>query len=562
MNTASFDFDVIVIGSGFGGSVMTCRLAEKGHKVCLLERGQRYGMNQFPRRPEEVRSKTFWDPEDGMLGYMQFHSYYESDAFTIAASGLGGGSLIYANVLMPMKPEFFAGWPGGITRRMLDKYYDRALGMLEASSYPFDDAHPYYRDTPKTTAMEKASRAIDDAEDSIEQHKFILPKLAVRFQGDFPGHQQLNQQGAIQSSCTKCGECFLGCNIKAKNTLDMNYLARATSSALPDEGGVPAEIRTQSMVTEIVPVDGGYEVSYVHPERMDVVQKLTAKRVVLAAGSVGSSTMLLKMKKYKKLTGLSDMLGKKWCGNGDLEGMVLFADEETMPTKGPNITSAIEYRFMDYVPGFPHGMYIQDGGFPPFLSWFIIGKFPSPSSFISVMKLSARLLARFLRLNRIFRFRKEINLGDDVAAAIDKDDYIRSMMMLLGMGRDLSDGEVRLTENDTPNIQWKMKRSKTHFDRVRREMKKIARALGGNFLDNPLTYFDKVVAVHPLGGCVMGDTPSDGVVNTKGEVFGHPGLYVCDASVLPTSTGPNPSLTITALAEYFAEEFPAPEMNQ
>ncbi len=116
MKEKNIDFDMVVIGSGFGGSVMTCRLAEKGYKVCLLERGKKYGMHEFPRRMDEVRKDTFWDPKDGKFGFMQFHSYYGSDVFSVASSGLGGGSLIYANVLMRMPSDFFKGWPGKITR--------------------------------------------------------------------------------------------------------------------------------------------------------------------------------------------------------------------------------------------------------------------------------------------------------------------------------------------------------------------------------------------------------------------------------------------------------------
>lgn len=553
-----FDFDVIVVGSGFGGSVMTCRLAEKGYKVCLLERGKRYGMHEFPRRMDEVRNNTFWDPEDGKFGYMQFHSYYKSDVFSVAASGLGGGSLIYANVLMRMPPDFFSGWPGGIDREELDKYYDRALEMLEASPYPFNSENSYYFDTPKTAAMKWASEAMSDAPDSLEPHKFHLPELAIRFKGDFPGHQSENAQGVLQSSCNKCGECDLGCNTLAKNTLDLNYLARACNQQLLGAQGKAAVIRTEALVQEIIPLDGGgYEVRYNHPKRLTEIQSATARKVVLSAGCIGSTSLLLKMQKYGKLNNLSPMLGKKWCGNGDLEGMVFKTKDHLLPTKGPVITSAIEYRFKDYEDGFPHGLYIQDAGIPAFVAWYVVGKLPSPSFFISFFKFGIRMLRRFLNI-KVFRwFRREVNISDDIANMIDKDDYLRNFLILLGMGRDRSDGEMKLSETDEPLIQWKIDGSKMHYDRVRREMNKIAKSLGGKFVDNPLTYFNKIIAVHPLGGCVMAENKEEGVVDAGGEVFGHPDLYVVDASILPTSTGPNPSLTIAAMAERIADQFPS-----
>ena len=557
MAEQGFDVDVVVIGSGFGGSVMTCRLAEKGYRVCLLERGRRYGMFEFPRRMDEVRRRLFWDPEDGKFGFMQFHSYYESDVFSVAASGLGGGSLIYANVLMRMPSDFFAGWPGGITRETLDPYYDRALAMLEATPYPFGPDNPYYYDTPKTAAMQRAAESIADAPDTLAPHRFRLPHLAVRFEGDFPGQQGTNRQGVLQSRCTKCGECDLGCNIHAKNTLDLNYLARACSPELLGPGGVAAEIRTGALVREIIPLaGGGYEVRYVRPEAMAEWQKVTARRVVLSAGTIGSTAMLLKMRKYGRLDSLSPMLGQRWCGNGDLEGMVFRTDDQLLPTKGPVITSAIEYRFQSYDDGFPHGLYIQDAGIPAFVGWYAVGRLPSPGVLGPSLRFGARMLARFSRLGILRRLRREINIGDDIAAMIDRDDYLRHFLILLGMGRDRSDGRIELSEDDRPLIRWQMEGSRLHYDRVRREMRKIARSLGGKFVDNPLTWFDKIIAVHPLGGCVMAETGEEGVVDTNGEVFGHPGLYVVDASILPSSTGPNPSLTIAAMAERIADRFP------
>ncbi len=558
----SFDFDVIVIGSGFGGSVMTLRLAEKGHRVCLLERGRRYGMHEFPRRMNEFREGVFWDPEDGKYGLMEFDAYPKSDAFSVRASGLGGGSLIYANVLYRMPADFFEGWPAGITRQVLDPYYERVEQTMEASPYPFE-TDPYYRDTPKAHWMKEAAGKLTDAPDAIEPHRFHFPKLAVRFSGDFPGHQTLNSHGVIQSKCNKCGECDIGCNIHAKNTLDLNYIARACNPKLLGPAGQAAEVRTHASVEAIEPQDDGYAVTYRHPIRKDKPVRITARRVVLSAGSVGSTTLLLKMKKYGKLPRLSEALGKGWCGNGDLEGTALKTDHDIVPTMGPVITTAIEYRFQPYSDGFAHGLVIQDAGFPSFLSWFIIGRFASPNALIRMIKLFVRgvlrIFSRLLSITGLQRFRKEINIGDDLARFIDRDDFIRTSCVLLGMGRDRNDGYITLTDDDQPLIRWRMKKSKLHYNRVRREMRKIARALGGTFLDNPLTYMNKMIAVHPLGGCTMADNARDGVVDGNGEVYGYPGLYVVDASILPTSVGPNPSLTIAAMAERIADRFPEPE---
>jgi cholesterol oxidase len=554
-----YDFDVIVIGSGFGGSVMTCRLSERGHRVCLLERGKAYGMYEFPRRMEDVRERVFWDPDDGKFGFIEIRDYPKSDVASVSASGLGGGSLIYANVLMRMPAEHFKDWPGEITRTRLDPFYDRAIEMLEASPYPFE-TDTYYADTPKTAALKAAVSKVSASDDATVAREFVLPHLAIRFEGAFPGHQTPNRQGVIQSRCIKCGECDLGCNIHAKNTLDLNYLARARQ--LP---GTAADIRTRAEVREIRPLrGGGYEVAYADPEYPLDRQSVTANRVVVSAGSVGSTGLLLRMKRDGLLPQLSGALGRNWCGNGDLEGTVLFTDDHVVPTTGPVITAAVQYRFATpYPDGFPHGAVIQDAGFPPFIAWYLVGKLPSIRPALAGLRLAFRAVVRAGKdLLRMGKRNRDLNIGTDIADLIDRDDYVRRTFVLLGMGRDRSDGRIELQEDGEPVIKWRIDASRLHYDRVRSEMKKIARALGGRFVENPLSRFHKVIAVHPLGGCAMANSERDGVVDANGEAFGHPGLYVVDASILPTSVGINPSLTIAAVAEYIAERFPEPDRRE
>ncbi|MDH3231345.1 MAG: GMC family oxidoreductase [Alphaproteobacteria bacterium] len=545
------EFDVIVIGSGFGGSVMTCRLAEKGYRVCLLERGREYGFNAFPRRIHELK-QAFWDPRDGLDGLFEFRSHPDSDICTLTASGLGGGSLIYANVLIPMDEELFEGWPGGINRSVLEPYYQKVLGTMEAAPYPFDD-DPYYADTPKTAALKDAAGRLGQDPDATAPPHGFFPHLAVWFKGTVPGEQSPNAHGVLQSRCIKCGECDIGCNIHAKNTLDLNYIARARNGALLGPQGVPADVRTNAEAVDIVPDGGGYRVTY--RSSGDAAQAahetLHAGKVVVSCGSVGSAGLLLRLKRSNSLPKLSDALGKKWCGNGDLEGTVLGAGTEIVPTKGPVITYAIKYTYRPYPDGFAHQIYVEDAGFPAFLAWYAAGKIPSGRKFVQRIKLLWKFIVR------IFKRRPEINIGDDLSRMIDNDGLIRHTMLLLGMGRDRSDGEVVLDEQGDAAVKWRAAGSRLHIDRQKREMKRLAKAMDGKFLVNPLTYIDKLIAVHPLGGCAMADDPAGGVVGPNGEVFNYPGLYVVDGSILPTSIGPNPSLTIAALAERIADQFPA-----
>ena len=544
-----YDFDVIVIGSGFGGSVMTCRLSEKGFKVCLLERGKEYKMHEFPRRIKEVKERMFWDPRDKKHGFMEFRNYPESDVMSVTASGLGGGSLIYANVLIPMPKEYFNDWPEEINRETLDPFYDIALDMLEASPYPLND-NGYYQDTPKAQNFKDVASRVNTTEDMIQDPEFILPNLAIRFKGDFPGHQTINKHGALQSSCNKCGECDIGCNIHAKNTLDLNYIFVAKKHN--------AEVRTNSHVIKFKKIDEskGYEVTYQDLSNNSSEVVITCEKLILSAGSIGSTALLLKMKKDGYLQNISDRLGKGWCGNGDLEGTVLETGKDLEPTKGPVITSSIQYKYKPYEDGFEHGSYIQDAGFPVGWAWYLIGKGPSPTSFIETFKFGLIFTYNFIKGKLgLSSNQSSINIGAESARMLDNDSWIRQSYMLLGMGRDRSDGEIELREDGEPIIKWNMKRSELHYNRIRNGMKDISDKANGKFLENPLSLIDKIVAVHPLGGCCLGTDASNGVVSIDGEVFGHEDLYVVDGSILPSSVGPNPSLTIAAVAEYIASKF-------
>lgn len=551
---------------------MACRLAEKGYKVCLLERGRQYPMYGFPRRVSEFQRDLFWDPEDEQQGLFEFRSYPGSDVFTVNASGLGGGSLIYANVLMPMPPEHFNHWPGGIDLHTMESHYAKVLSMMEAGPYPQNEH--YANSTAKARAFQKAALAMqaDGPGPGLESMEFVWPHLAIRFantdKNEIPGVQSRNRQGVLQGSCIGCGECDVGCNVHAKNTLDLNYLARATSIDLEKQGGCRLEIRTRAQVTAIESMDDtlsngnnlpSYNVCYrdlnvkSNSDSM-AVQNLHAKKVILSIGSPASPTFLLQMQKMGYLKNLSKKLGKGWCGNGDLEGTVLFADDKLEPTRGPVITGAIKYKGEPYADGHAHSMVIQDGGFPYFLEWFLAGRLPGARSFWGALGLALQLA--WQRLRGIFTRGKALNPGELLATLFRGASFTERGLILLGMGRDRNDGEVILGKNDEGLIRWRMDSSRMHYERLRSEMKRVAARLGGFFQDNPLTYLDKIVAVHPIGGCNMANVSQEGVVGPDAQVFGHPGLYVVDASILPASTGPNPSLTIAANAERIAALWP------
>jgi len=284
-------FDAIVVGSGFGGSVLAYRLAEAGRSVCVLERGKPYPPGSFPRGPSEL-SKAFWDPSEGLYGMFNVWSFKGLGA--VVSSGLGGGSLIYANILLRKPERWFvqedlaAGgyehWP--VTRADLDPHYDRVERMLNGQRYPFADT------TAKTVALREVGEKLG--------REFILPKLAVTFANDGEEaavgvpirEEHPNLHGVPRYTCRLVGECDIGCNFGSKNTLDLNYLSEAKRHG--------AEIRTRHEARSVAPREGGgYVVRFVEHDAADEGRRrdtrdprvrpereLTCDRLVLAAGTL------------------------------------------------------------------------------------------------------------------------------------------------------------------------------------------------------------------------------------------------------------------------------------
>jgi cholesterol oxidase len=557
----------VVVGSGFGGSVTTYRLAEAGMSVCLLERGKAYPPGSFPRSPWQV-GRNFWDPSEGLHGLFDVWSFRGLGG--IVASGLGGGSLVYSNVLIRKDRSTFVredlanggyeSWP--VTYEDLEPHYERHERMLEATPYPFEpdpgkrkpQREPYDR-TFKTNAMRLAAERL-----GLE---WYLPKLAVTFAdlerepglGEPIRDQGPNLHGRTRLTCRLCGECNVGCNIGAKNTLDFNYLSLATLR----HGAV---IRTRCEVKSFAPRDGGgYTIDYVdHADAVEgqrrtqdpPLRRLTADRLVLAAGSFGSTYLLLKNR--RAFPGLSDRLGTRFCGNGDLLTLAIEAIEEADggerprivdPGYGPVITSTT--RVKDAAEGGPgRAYYIQDGGHPQSVNWIIEASYQ-----LAVVRRAVRLAMRLARL--WLRLDRRSNIGREISSFIGPARLSSSSLPLFAMGRDIPDGTMRLTEDGYLDVDWQKRRSNEYFESVRGTAREIARVLDAKFVDNPPWHLSRVITVHPLGGCPMGADEREGVVDSYGRVPGYPGFVVADGSVMPGPVGPNPSNTIAALAHRFAE---------
>ena len=549
-------YDAVIIGSGFGGSVMAYRLAEAGLKVCVLERGKPYPPGSFPRSPNKMK-QNFWDPSEGLYGMFDIWSF--RDIAAVVSSGLGGGSLIYANVLI-RKPETwfikdgtpeegYESWP--VTRADLDPHYDRAEHMLNAQKYPFDQ--PPYNNTRKTQALQFAAQEL-----KLDWH---LPNLAVTFAN--PGQQPVtgepieeehrNLHDRTRYTCRLCGECDVGCNYGSKNTLDYNYLSEAQR--------LGAELKTLCEVRSFKPqANKGYVIQYVEHDLSREGSKtktseltphtITAQQLILAAGSIGSTYLLLK-NQPKHFPQLSKKLGTRFCGNGDLINFAIKGDRVIDGSYGPVITSTL--KVPDALDGGEgRGFYVQDAGYPDFINW-ILELTEAPASLTRQIPFILRWLWASLTKQGL----QDSNLSEEISQLLfgkNKLDLSSTTMPLLGMGRDIPDGIMELRDGNRLDVKQNFKQSKPYFDRLRKTMENITSKLGASYVDNPLWYLKRTIAAHPLGGCPMGRNQEEGVVDSHGEVFNYPGFFIADGAVMPGPVGPNPSLTIAALSDRFAEK--------
>ena len=523
------NFDVIVIGSGFGGAITGCRLAEAGYKTLILERGRRWNKDTYPR-PERDPRLWLWgqrrpERQNGWLDLRIFPN------MTVAqGAGVGGGSLIYANVSAEAPQTVFEkGWPIEVTYAELKPYYDAVKKFMNVQTMPARQTNP------RTALMKEGAEKIG------RSGRFKMLELAVSFDPDldFDVHNPpelsqsrtfINAQGVEQGMCVHTGLCDIGCPVYAKNTLDLNYIPWAEKHG--------AEVRPLSLVTNIERQNGGYRVSF---DRIDIENERrisgseTARIVIIAAGSLGSTELLLRCRDVtKSLPAVSQFLGRNWSSNGDFLTPALYQDRKIFPDRGVTISSAID--FLDRSEE-GQSFWVEDGGVP-----HLFGDF-----FASGIGRAVKDLGPEGIIKGIQRVLQDIN-------------PINKIMPWFAQGVDAGDGKLVLKRPwwffgpRRLHLSWDIKASRPAFDAIVNMHKRLAEATGGKVLLSPTwTISRDLITPHPLGGCNMGDAPENGVVNHKGEVFGYPNLYVADAAIIPTALGVNPSRTIGALAERIAK---------
>jgi cholesterol oxidase len=478
-------------------------------KVGVLERGRRYPMGTFPRNFTDPLDGWLWRHEQGLFDVRPIN-----EVTVVQAAAYGGGSHIYANVHLRMPPDGFEhGWPAGYRRSTLDPYYDLVAHMLDIT--PIEPNQPLGL-PPKTRQMQQVARQLGRTE------QFIRPNLAVNFAD--PATAKPNKFGVEQFGCRHCGECDVGCNYQAKNTLDLNYLAVAEQ--------LGADVGTRCEVTRIAPRQDGYRVTFVNHAEQEI-QHVQARVVALGAGAVNTTELLLRCRdQYGTLPKLSGRLGHRYSANGDFLAFGFGTRQRFEPAVGPVITSSMVF----------------DRGEEANRRWFLFQEGGVPQQVIPLLqvfnddRLGARLRVQGDVLDALRQAMRERTA--DVGGADD-------VAIFLEMGRDSADGVIKLLPvTHEANISWDVTKNLPLYDTEQQLCEDVVHALGGTASYNPLWQHLRLpVAVHNLGGAVMADDSGAGVTDGDGQVFGYPNLYVFDGACLPSATGANPSHTIAAVAE-------------
>lgn len=536
------DYPCVVIGSGYGGAVTAARLAEAGRPVCVLERGREMLPGDFADTGAGLAGTI--RRKENPLGYVDY--YLCDDIDVLKGNGLGGTSLINANVALRPDREVFddlrwpRAWRDLAGSGAIWSYYERAERMLGVNP------HPRALALTKAQMVGKRAAQLTDA-------RFAPVNVSVHFGEDGPNHLGVHQRG-----CNDCGDCVTGCNVGAKGTLRMNYLPYAKAKG--------AEIFTRVEVRHLERAPGGgYDVYYrCNDGTYGEVNKLRARSVVLSAGTLGSTEILLRS--AAQGLPLSGRLGQGFSGNGDYLGLAYNTNfrtdvlgfgnrpgsERAEVRPGPTIVTAIQYDR-----GKPVAERITVEDFTTF-----------PSGLVDTFRRALPALA-LTGKDTDWTLRDEVGEAKRVGLDLlgwNPDGASNHSMVYLVMAIDNCRGRMVLDEKNKLRIRWPGLNEDPIFARIHEELVEHARALGGTYVHlgrfNPWKLSQNLITAHPMGGCALGDDADRGVIDPDGRAFDgeggtHEGLYVVDGASAPMALGVNPFLTISAIAERLAERMVA-----
>ncbi len=508
------DFDVVVIGSGFGGSVAALRLREKGYSVAVIEAGRRFKDKDFPKTSWRIRRFLFF-PRLGLTGIQRIHAL--PDVMVLAGAGVGGGSLVYANTLYTPPDTYFNDpqWRS-ITdwKSELAPWYDQAHRMLGVAE------NPYF--SPSDAAMKEA------ADEMGVGHTFKMAPLGIYF-GDGTDKKVADPffggVGPDRNGCTQCGACMTGCRFNAKNTLPKNYLGLAE--------GAGAEVFPLHTVTKI---EEQSDTSWVITTRKSTswfgaTKKFTARQVVVAAGTYNTQRLLHTMKNDGTLPKLSDALGKLSRTNSEALTGALLKKSDTDYTKGSAITSSF---FPDDHTHVEPVRYGKGSNLMGLLQTVMTDGFVAKArrrQWLTQMVKNPALIIRILNVRK-WSERTVIAL---VMQNVDSALTVKGKKGIFGWHL------TSKNDSDKPNATYIPAANEV----VRRIADKHEGIAGGHYGD----LFNAPFTAHFVGGCVIGEDKTRGVIDPYHRVWDYPTLHIVDGSSVTANLGVNPSLTITAQAE-------------
>jgi cholesterol oxidase len=508
-------YDVVVIGSGFGGSVAALRLTEKGYRVAVLEAGRRFDPEDFGRTNWNLR-RFLWMPHLRLRGIQRLNLL--RDILVLSGAGVGGGSLVYANTLIEPQRGFFEDrhW-SGITdwRAELAPYYDTARRVLGAAPAPSD--------TPADLVMRRVAEQMGAAgtvrETTVGVY-FGEPGVTVP-------DPYFSGTGPPRRGCIECGGCMVGCREHAKNTVDRNYLWLAERAG--------AQVYPECEAVDVAPLaSGGYRIDARRPGTWVVRRRrsFTARHVLFAAGALGTTRLLLRLRDEGRLPGLSERLGRLVRTNSESLLGATAPNTAVDYSQGVAITSSFEPA---------PDTRIEPVRYPPgsnvmgLLGTILVpgeGRLPQPVRFLAAALRHPIVFARSLSVRR-WSERSIIVL---VMQSIDN-----SIRLFRRSGR-FRFGLTSGPDHGEPNPRW----LPVGHEAARRAAAELGGFPGGSINESLLGI---PITAHVIGGATIGATEAEGVVDPYHRVFGHPGLHVVDGAAVPANLGSNPSLTITAMAE-------------
>lgn len=509
------DFDYVIIGSGFGGSVSALRLAEKGYKILVIEKGKWFKSKDFPKTNWNLK-KWLWQPTINWHGF--FKMTFLNHVTVLSGVGVGGGSLTYANTLPIPKRKFFTSgsWAAlNNWEEALKSHYETAHKMLGAAINP---------------KLHAADLAVKDLAEIIgKANNFEAAKVGVYFgeAGRTVEDPYFGGKGPDRTGCTHCGACMTGCRYNAKNTLDKNYLYLAQQ--------LGAKILAEKEVVDVTVLGStngsdGYKIDFMSSIGKKEKASVTAKGVIFSGGVVGTVPLLLKLKK-KSLPNLSEMVGCAIRTNN--ESLIL-------------VTSTNK-NFKDFSKGLAIGSILhtdENSHLEPV-------RYGEGSAFFRTMTIPVifNKYAILRLLGVLFLFLKvPIKLLKTVFAK----NYAKRTSVLLFM--QTFDSTIRLKLGSITKMKTVNEKGATPsgiipeaFDLSKKYGKIVNGIPFGNFVD---VLLGTPTTAHILGGAVMGEDISEGVIDKHNQVFGYKNMFVCDGSMISANPGVNPSLSITAITEY------------